>query len=133
VARVRGLLMIAMLGCLSDWAVKAAQPVLWDGWVPHETERSLANLLWATPLVVAVVWMLPTRLSVIGCGLMFGGMIANLLDIAADGVAWNMLPLPGSDLWFNTADLWIVLGAALLIWSVAGECWKLRPARWATR
>jgi len=133
VARYRGTLAIAVAACFADWAVKAAHPFLWGGWVPHETGRSLLNLLWALPLLTALLWLLPTRLAVVGCGLMLGGMSANLFDVVPDGVVWNMFPLPGSDMWFNTADAWIVLGGLLLTASVLNECWKLRPVRTVAR
>ena len=52
-------------------------------------------------------------------------MAANLLDVAADGVAWNMFPLPGTDIWFNAADAWIVAGSLLLTGGMVREFRRL--------
>lgn len=81
--------------------------------------------------VAAVLWMLlsapPSRLTVLGCGLILGGAAGNLFDRLTAGEVTDYLDLEFWPLqqWaiFNAADTAIVLGVAVLLVS------SLRPER----
>lgn len=78
-------------------------------------------LLLASAVALAfVLWMLleepPTGVTVLGCGLILGGAVGNLLDRLTAGVVTDYVDLR---IWpvFNAADAAIVLGAAALLLS----------------
>lgn len=73
--------------------------------------------------VAAVLWMLlahpPSRLTVLGCGLVLGGAAGNLYDRLTAGEVTDYLDLQFWPLeqWpiFNVADIAIVMGVAALL------------------
>lgn len=130
-ARLRGLLLFVCSVCAVDWTVKLCRPWLWDGWVPHVAHRSPANLLWVAACAILIVWAFDSRLAIAGAGIAAGGLTANVLDVNVDGVAWNMIPLPGTpgEIWCNVADLAIIAGAAVLLIAVVRELRRELAAR----
>lgn len=98
-----------------DWSLKAAHPLLWSGWVPHYTSRSFGFLFLALACLCFVVPILGTLPAAIAGGVAFGGMCANTVDLAVNGMVWNMIPIPWTDgFWCNVADFAIVGGLAVL-------------------
>lgn len=79
-------------------------------------------LLGSAVAVAFVLWMLlkgpPARATTVGCGLILGGAAGNLFDRLGAGVVTDFLDLEFWPLqeWpvFNTADVAIVLGVAVL-------------------
>jgi len=120
-AQLRGMLLIAAICLLADWAVKKFN---WWYSIPHFAERPiwiLALFLIACLLLLSVI---PTRWMMIGCGLLLGGLFANLIDLQVDGVVWNMIPLLG-DTYANLADVAIVSSLVLLLMGLLGRFLKL--------
>lgn len=110
--------------CFVDWAVKLAHPLLWNGWVPHYTHRALWMVPLGFVLLVAALWMLGTTFAAVAGGLAFGGFAANIIDSAADGTVWNMIPVPyGRGLWCNVADFALLIGSALLLFECVRINW----------
>lgn len=109
-----------------DWSVKLAQPLLWGGWVVHDDEVALRRLPVVAVLALALLAMVRSRLAAVGAGLMIGGCAANLIDLAADGHVWNMIPVPLSGgYWCNVADFALVGGLAVCLLACF---WRPRPA-----
>src|SRR5918912_1199654 len=83
-------------------------------------------LLGSTIAVVVVLWMLlsgrPSRLTMLGCGLILGGAAGNFLDRLRSGEVTDYIHF---SFWyiFNAADAAIVVGVGLLLLSA------LRPER----
>ena len=83
--------------------------------------------------VAAVLWMLlaapPSRLTVLGCGLILGGAAGNLFDRLMAGEVTDYLDLQFWPLeqWpiFNAADTAIVVGVISLLLSIL---WPDKPA-----
>ena len=79
-------------------------------------------LIGSAVAVAVVLWMLlqgpPARAKALGCGLILGGAVGNLLDRLTAGDVVDFLDLEFWPLreWpvFNTADIAIVLGVAVL-------------------
>ena len=77
-------------------------------------------LLGSVIAVAFVLWMLlegpPTRIMVLGCGLILGGAAGNLLDRLTEGLVTDYVDLR---VWpiFNAADAAVVLGVAALLLS----------------
>lgn len=78
-----------------------------------------AVLLIGSAVAIAfVLWMLlegpPTRLTIVGCGLILGGAIGNLLDRLTAGEVTDYVDLR---IWpvFNAADVAIVFGVTVLL------------------
>jgi signal peptidase II len=79
-------------------------------------------LIGSAVAVAVVLWMLlqgpPARATALGCGLILGGAAGNLLDRLTAGEVVDFLDLEFWPLreWpvFNTADIAIVLGVAVL-------------------
>ena len=118
IPKLRGLLLMMIVFCLLDWAVKWAD--LFTS-IPHQTSRSLLILPLYTLLVLAILFMVRSRLTMLGSALLLGGCYANLIDVNMDGVAWNMIPI-WSGLYCNVADIEIVLGITTLTVSLI---WRL--------
>ena len=80
-------------------------------------------LIGSAVAVAVVLWMLlqgpPARATALGCGLILGGAAGNLLDRLTAGDVVDFLDLEFWPLreWpvFNTADVAIVLGVAVLV------------------
>ncbi len=87
-------------------------------------------LLGSTVAVVVVLWMLlsgrPSKLTMLGCGLILGGAAGNLLDRLSSGQVTDYVHF---SFWyiFNAADSAIVVGVGLLLLSA------LRPERTGQR
>ena len=83
-------------------------------------------LVGSTVAVVVVLWMLlsgrPSKLTMLGCGLILGGAAGNLLDRLSSGEVTDYIHF---SFWyiFNAADAAIVVGVGLLLLSA------LRPER----
>src|SRR5215210_3933697 len=83
-------------------------------------------LVGSTLAVVVVLWMLlsgrPSKLTMLGCGLILGGAAGNLLDRLGSGEVTDYVHF---SFWyiFNVADAAIVVGVGLLLLSA------LRPER----
>jgi signal peptidase II len=83
-------------------------------------------LLGSAIAVAFVLWMLlegpPSRITILGCGLILGGAAGNLLDRLTSGVVTDYVDIR---VWpvFNAADVAIVFGAAILLLAT------LRPER----
>ena len=83
-------------------------------------------LVGSTVAVVVVLWMLlsgrPSKLTMLGCGLILGGAAGNLLDRLTSGEVTDYVHF---SFWyiFNAADAAIVVGVGLLLLSA------LRPER----
>ena len=83
-------------------------------------------LVGSTVAVVVVLWMLlsgrPSKLTMLGCGLILGGAAGNLLDRLSSGEVTDYIHF---SFWyiFNAADAAIVVGVGLLLFSA------LRPER----
>ncbi len=118
IPKLRGLLLMMITFCLLDWAVKWAD--LFTS-IPHQTSRSLLILPLYTLLILVVLFMVRSRLTMLGSALLLGGCYANLTDLNMDGVAWNMIPI-WNDIYCNVADIEIVLGITTLTVSVI---WRL--------
>ena len=77
-------------------------------------------LLGSVIAVAFVLWMLlegpPTRIMVLGCGLILGGAAGNLFDRLTEGLVTDYVDLR---VWpiFNAADAAVVLGVAALLLS----------------
>ena len=86
----------------------------------------LVLLIGSTVAVVVVFWMLlsgrPSKLTMLGCGLILGGAAGNLLDRLSSGEVTDYIHF---SFWyiFNAADAAIVVGVGLLLLSA------LRPER----
>lgn len=103
-----------------DWAIKAAKPWLWGGWVPHAAHRSLWTIPICAVLLVFIIALLNTRALAISGGIAFGGLCANLIDLSINGQVWNMFPVPLTDgLWCNLADFAIIGGLLVFIMTSA--------------
>jgi signal peptidase II len=82
--------------------------------------QSLLLLVGSVVAVAAVLWMLlsgpPSKLTTLSCGLVLGGAAGNLLDRLTTGAVTDYLDIR---IWpiFNTADVAITLGVALLLLS----------------
>ena len=87
-------------------------------------------LLGSTIAVVVVLWMLmsgrPSRLTMLGCGLILGGAAGNFFDRLSSGEVTDYIHF---SFWyiFNAADSAIVVGVGLLLLSA------LRPERTGQR
>ncbi len=87
-------------------------------------------LLGSTIAVVVVLWMLmsgrPSRLTMLGCGLILGGAAGNFFDRLSSGEVTDYIHF---SFWyiFNAADAAIVIGVGLLLLST------LRPERTGQR
>ena len=87
-------------------------------------------LLGSVIAVAFVLWMLlegpPTRIMVLGCGLILGGAAGNLLDRLTTGQVTDYIDLR---VWpvFNAADVAIVLGATTLILAALQPVEKGQP------
>ena len=83
-------------------------------------------LVGSTVAVLVVLWMLlsgrPSKLTMLGCGLILGGAAGNLLDRLTSGEVTDYVHF---SFWyiFNAADAAIVVGVGLLLLSA------LRPER----
>jgi signal peptidase II len=83
-------------------------------------------LVGSTVAVVVVLWMLlsgrPSMLTMLGCGLILGGAVGNLLDRLSSGEVTDYIHF---SFWyiFNAADAAIVVGVGLLLLSA------LRPQK----
>ena len=83
-------------------------------------------LVGSTVAVVVVLWMLlsgrPSKLTMLGCGLILGGAAGNLLDRLSSGEVTDYIHF---SFWyiFNAADAAIVVGVGLLLLSA------LRPQK----
>jgi signal peptidase II len=77
-------------------------------------------LVGSTVAVVVVLWMLlsgrPSMLTMLGCGLILGGAVGNLLDRLSSGEVTDYIHF---SFWyiFNAADAAIVVGVGLLLLS----------------
>jgi signal peptidase II len=77
-------------------------------------------LVGSTVAVVVVLWMLlsgqPSKLTMLGCGLILGGAAGNLLDRLSSGQVTDYIHF---SFWyiFNAADAAIVVGVGLLLLS----------------
>ena len=77
-------------------------------------------LVGSTVAVVVVLWMLlsgrPSKLTMLGCGLILGGAAGNLLDRLSSGEVTDYIHF---SFWyiFNAADAAIVVGVGLLLLS----------------
>ncbi len=82
-------------------------------------------LIGSAVAIAFVLWMLlggpPARVTALGCGLILGGAIGNLLDRLTAGEVTDYMDLQFWPLreWpvFNAADVAIVLGAAVLFFA----------------
>lgn len=110
-AQVRGMLLIALTSALIDWAVKYFH--WWDS-IPHRTERPIEAIALCLILCLVLLTIVPRRFMMVGCGLLMGGTIGNLLDLTVDGVVWDMIPLP-DNIYANTADFSIFAGILVLV------------------
>jgi hypothetical protein len=100
-------------------AVHWTGAVVWREWVPHYTEPSWTEIGIFLAAVVLVVAVVERRDMAIGAGLMVGGALANTLDATADGVVQDYLPLPGTPVWANAADLGLVAGGGVMVLACA--------------
>jgi len=122
-------LAIAAVVASIHWTIVALSDVLWRGWVPHYTEPSWAAIGAFLAAVVFVVAVVGRRDMAIGAGLMVGGALANTLDASRDGVVQDYLPLPGTPVWANAADLGLVAGGCLMVLACARWLALRRRAR----
>lgn len=98
-----------------DWAIKYSQPLLWGGWVPHLAERPLILFPVLVFGYLAIMWMVQSAAATTACAVALGGITANLVDLEMNGFVWNMFPLPGTNVWFNLADVCIISGTLVAV------------------
>lgn len=103
---------------LADQGLKAQAGSLGLPWHQHYVERpvSLALVLLLAALVISLFCR--SRLIALGAGMITGGALGNLNDIAKQGFAWNMFPAPAPNLYFNLADFFLLVGALLCLWGL---------------
>jgi hypothetical protein len=104
----------------ADLWVKATEPT--PAWAYHE--RSLAWLALSTALFFGmfVVARIPSALVPAAAGVLAGGLLGNSLSAAWNGMLVpNPLVVGGSEALFafNLADVWALLGIALLVFGIA--------------
>jgi signal peptidase (SPase) II len=116
-SRLASALTVAAVVATIHWTIVALQSVLWDGWVPHYTHPAWPAIGAFIAAVVFVLVVVERRDMAIGAGLMVGGALANSLDAYADGVVQDYLPLPGTPVWANVADVGLVAGGCLMIFA----------------
>jgi lipoprotein signal peptidase len=112
-------LTIAALIASIHGTIVALSDVLWRDWVPHYTQPSWMAIGVFLAAVVFVVSIVERRDMAIGAGLMVGGALANTLDASRDGVVQDYLPLPGTPVWANAADLGLVAGGCVMVLACA--------------
>jgi hypothetical protein len=112
-------LTIAALVASVHWTVVALNEALSRNWVPHYTQPAWTAIGVFLVAVVFVVAVVERRDMAIGAGLMVGGALANTLDASADGVVQDYLPLPGTPVWANAADLGLVAGGCVMVLACA--------------
>lgn len=115
--QVRGMLLIAAACCLVDWSVKKFH---WWGSIPHAADRPTWLLLVFLCSCLFLLAIIPTRWMMLGCGLLLGGSLGNLIDLEVDGVVWDMIPLPDG-IYANLADTWILLAMIILSVGLIGH------------
>src|SRR4051794_11677476 len=118
-SRLASTLTIAAVVAVVHWTIVALSDVLWRGWVPHYTQPAWTGIGLFLAAVVFVVAVVERRDMAIGAGLMVGGALANTLDATADGVVQDYLPLPGTPVWANAADLGLVAGGCVMVLACA--------------
>ena len=99
-----------------DLAVKATVPTAW--WAFHHRSDAWVALAIAFIIGAFALTFVPSRAVALAAGVMSGGVIGNLVSARANG---NRVPNPlviggyGHGIAFNLADVFIVLGNALLM------------------
>ena len=122
------LFVVAASAITFDWTVKHFLLGALGSEIPVRN-HSEAGVTWLLPTMVvsvALVALWPYRLMVIGAGLALGGCAANRLDRELFGPVADFLNTPGSDMYYNCADLMIAAGliiaaASVLVGAVRGE------------
>lgn len=114
-SRLASALTVAAVVATAHFAIVALSDVLWRNWVPHYTEPSWMAIGLFLAAVVFVLAVVERRDMAIGAGLMVGGALANTLDASRDGVVQDYLPLPGTPVWANAADLGLVVGGCVMV------------------
>ena len=139
--RVGAVLVVALPLAAADLWVKAVEPTA--PWAYHQ--RSVSWLVLSVALLAAVVvaTRIPSALVPPAAGVLAGGLLGNVLS-----AAWNGLQVPNPLLVsggpgivaFNLADIWALIGMALLIaaistWLIGNRERLLTPAearaRWS--
>ncbi len=115
IARLRGFALLMAAAAAADWSLKACRLMLWPGWVAHHTSRPLLAGIPVIAGAALTAWYASSRLAMAGAALLAAGVAANSADVAADGVAWNMIPLGVGGLWCNLADLMLFASGPLMI------------------
>jgi lipoprotein signal peptidase len=109
-------------------------------WFADPETGAIANAIGFTVVAVGVAWLLwhrPSRWVVVGLGLVLAGYLSNLLDRvglhkwtapgSGRGVV-DFIPSGGTSRG-NVADLWIVLGLAILLGTLTLRARRRRPSR----
>lgn len=97
-----------------DWGVKAAHPASGSAWLPHYADHSPLAIPAAALLLVVLVRIVRSTFVAVAAGMAFGGLCANLVDLALHGYVWDMLPTPFG--WTcNVADFSLILGSAATV------------------
>lgn len=84
-------------------------------WNTHYVERPIALVMVGLLSLLVFALYCRSRLMALGAAFICGGALGNLNDIAKQGFAWNMFPVPGVDLYFNLADCFVLIGAMLSV------------------
>ena len=105
------MLLISLLVCGVDILVKYTH---WWYSIPHHTDRPTEILAGLLLLCLVMLTIVPRRWMMIGCGLVLGGSISNLIDLEINGMVWDMIPLP-DNLYANLADAAIFSGLSIII------------------
>lgn len=84
-------------------------------WNTHYVERPIGLAMLGLLFLLLLALYCRSRLMALGAAFICGGALGNLNDLAKQGFAWNMFPVPGVDLYFNLADCFVIFGAVLSI------------------
>lgn len=98
-----------------DQLLKAQSGSLGLPWHQHYVERPLWVLFAALLAGLMLVVQCRSALMSLGFSLICGGALSNANDIVKQGFAWNMFPVPGANLYFNLADLFIITGLVMCL------------------
>ncbi len=124
-ARMAIVLVIALPLAVADLSLKALEPT--PEWAYHERSYAWLALSIALFLTMLVVARIPSILVPPAAGILAGGILGNSLSAAWNNmVVPNPLVITGQNALFafNLADIWAIVGIALLVCGIA--TWLIR-------